>query len=121
MKLDLEELIEAIADRVVAKIAEAGGTVSAGTAPAKDDKAAGKTATAPKTTTKPKGKPKDAGPDRPAVYEKVKALSDRDGKPAAREIINEFAATFGEVSDDDLGALLAKIEEALAAEKDDDL
>jgi len=117
MKLDLSDVIDAIAEAVVAKIKEEGATVSGAAddkPPTNKDKTAAKDKPAGKPATG-KGKAKDK-PDRDAIYEKVKELGERDGKPAARELIQEYAPTFGEVSDDDLPKLLADVEAKLADE-----
>jgi hypothetical protein len=119
MKLDLSDLIDAIAEAVVTKLKEEGATVNGAAEEAAPkttkDKPAGKPAGKPAAG---KGKAAKDKPDRDAIYEKVKELGDRDGKPAARALIQEYAPTFGEVSDDDLPKLLADVEAKLEEEGD---
>lgn len=103
MKLDTEDL-EAIGAAVVKALKAAGGNVAAGTGKAADKPA----------TTKPAGKAK--GPKREDVLTKVRELGAKDGKEAAKAVVAEFGAAFGEVPDDKLGELLAAVEAKLAGE-----
>lgn len=112
----LDAFLDLIASAVVDKLKAEGGTIGA---PADD--APADDAPPPKTA---KAKPAATGKapkkvDRDAVYAEVKKLGERDGKPAARQLIAVYAPSFGNVADDDLPKLLKDVKAALAVEPEE--